>query len=133
MINTAIVQSCSARYNYIKALGMIFKELSNSFIFLVVSPVASNIPNSFFLQASLRHIHIVYFQCGRVLRKCQIYPVTVHTTRRTRSVTDTQSRHMAYSLVLWTITEFKNVLARWITARRLENTVLYIVLGNMLN
>ena len=58
-----------------------------------------------------------------VLRLCQIYPVTVQTTRRARSVTHTQSRHMAYSLVLWTITELKHVLTRLITARHLENTI----------
>ena len=40
---------------------------------------------------------------------------------------------MAYSLVLWTITELKHVLTRLITARHLENTVLYVVLSNMLN
>ena len=38
MINTAIIQSCSARSNSIEVWGIIFKELSNSLIFLVVSP-----------------------------------------------------------------------------------------------
>ena len=57
----------------------------------------------------------------------------VHTTRGTRSVMHTQSRFMAYFLVLWTITELKHVLARLITERHIENTVLYVDLSNMLN
>ena len=53
----------------------------------------------------------------------------------TREVDSTHAltRHMTYSLVLWTSTELKHVLTRLITAHHLENTVLYVVLSNMLN
>ena len=39
---------------------------------------------------------------------------------------------MAYALVLWTIKELKHELTRLITACQIENTVLYVVLSNML-
>ena len=174
MFNTEIVQSCSARSHYTKVGEMVFRELNNSLIFLVFSPVASNISSSYkksfpfhfsititFLNSdaanfSLKflwlcqtylltlpacHIISMFFLATR-----EIVPV-VHTTlhwtgymqchahavSRTRSVTHTQSRYMVYSVVLWTITELKHVLTRSITACHPENTVLYVVLSNMLH
>ena len=55
----------------------------------------------------------------------------VHAESLTRS--HALTRHMAYYLVLWTITNLKHVLTRLIAARHLENTVLYVVLSNMIN
>ena len=101
---------------------MIFKELSNSFIFLIVSPVASNISDSFekcFPIISPSPTHCLF---SMWLITVSIFAVvsnipsdSTHYTAYTVSRTDT-----LHGLLLWMITKLKHVLTRLITPRRLE-------------
>ena len=142
MIETAIVQSCSVRSNYIEVWGIIFKVLSNSLISLVVASVASNISNSFEKCSPIISVTFTLFMFGVAncsLKFCGSVKYTqwqytlhgVHAVSRTRS--HSLTRCMAYSFVLWTMTELKHVLTRLITARHLEHIVLYVVRINILN
>ena len=115
MFNTEIAQSCLARSHSTKVWGMVLRELNNSLIFSLFSPVASNISRSFekcllfislspsHFKFSMRLISALSF-CDRVkyiYPRCHptsmFFAVTrevvhvVHTTRCTRSVTHTQT------------------------------------------
>ena len=70
--------------------------------------------------------------CTRSVTHTQCH---AHTVSRTHSVTQCHAltRHMAHSLVVWTIRELKHVLTRLITAGGLENTALYVVVSNILH
>ena len=44
MFNTEIIESCSARPHSTKVVGMVFRKLNNTLIFLVFSPIAQIFP-----------------------------------------------------------------------------------------
>ena len=140
MFNTEIVQSCSAFSNYTEVGGIIFRELNKSLIFLVFSHGATNISSSFekcypFISlSSFLIFDASNFSC-KFLLPPNINVLCSNKRSRTGSTHFTLhgvhavprprnhalTCHVAYSLVLWTITKLKHVLTTL-----LENNALYV-------